>query len=125
MALRSDLVERFQIALGGNYSIGRELGHGAMATVFLAHDRAGNPVAFKLLSPDLGSTVGAERFRREIRVAARLQHPNILGVLDSGVTAVSPTAGGTPLELLWFVMPFVPGHNIWQRLEKEGPFSRR
>jgi serine/threonine protein kinase len=118
--LRSDLVELLQTALAGNYSIERKLGHGAMATVYLAHDRAGNPVAFKLLHPDLGSTVGAERFRREIRIAGRLQHPNILGVLDSGVTTVSHAAGGTSLELLWFVMPFVGGQNLWERFEKEG-----
>ena len=92
-----------------------------MATVFLAHDRAGNPVAFKLLNPELGSTLGADRFRREIRVAARLQHPNILSVLDSGVATV-PGAGGTSLELLWFTMPFVQGQNVWERFEKEGPF---
>jgi serine/threonine protein kinase len=121
VALRSDLLEHLQTALAGNYSIERELGHGAMATVYLAHDRAGNPVAFKLLNPDLGSTVGAERFRREIRVAARLQHPNILGVLDSGVTTISPAAG-TSLELLWFAMPFVRGQNLWERFEVEGPF---
>ena len=122
MALKSDLLEQLQTALGGTYRIERALGRGAMATVYLAHDPAGNPVAFKLLSPELGSTVGAERFRREIRIAARLQHPNILGVLDSGVTPVAPVAGDTPLELLWFTMPFVPGLNLWERLDKEGPF---
>jgi serine/threonine-protein kinase len=90
-----------------------------MATVYLAHDREGTPVALKLLNPDLGSTVGAERFRREIRVAARLQHPNILSVLDSGVAAV-PIGGGT-VEFLWFTMPFIDGRNIWERFEQEGP----
>ena len=118
--MKSDLVQQLQTALAGNYTIERELGHGGMATVFLAHDRAGNPVAFKLLNPDLGSTVGADRFRREIRVAARLQHPNILGVLDSGVAAV-PSGGGS-VELLWFTMPFVQGQNVWERFDKEGPF---
>ncbi len=122
VALRSDHLEQLKTSLTGNYSIERELGHGAMATVYLAHDRAGNPVAFKLLHPDLGSTVGAERFRREIRIAGRLQHPNILGVLDSGATTVSGATAGTSLELLWFVMPFVRGQNIWERFEKEGPF---
>jgi serine/threonine protein kinase len=122
VALKSDLVEQLQTALAGNYSIEREVGHGAMATVYLARDRVGNLVAFKLLSPDLGSTVGADRFRREIRIAARLQHPNILGVLDSGVTTVSLAAGDTSIELLWFVMPFVRGQNVWERFEKEGPF---
>ncbi len=122
MALRSDLIEQLQTALAGSYSIEREVGHGAMATVYLARDRAGSPVAFKLLSPDLGSTVGADRFRREIRIAAHLQHPNILGVLDSGVTTVSRAAGDTSIELLWFAMPFVRGQNVWERFEKEGPF---
>jgi len=92
-----------------------------MATVYLAHDREGGPVALKLLNPDLGSTVGAERFRREIRVAARLQHPNILSVLDSGVAAV-PIGGGT-VDFLWFTMPFIDGRNVWQRFEQEGPLA--
>jgi eukaryotic-like serine/threonine-protein kinase len=90
-----------------------------MATVYLAHDHAGSPVALKLLNPDLGSTVGADRFRREIRVASRLQHPNILGVLDSGVAPV-PVGGGT-VDFLWFTMPFIDGRNVWERLEQEGP----
>jgi len=120
--LKPDLVEQLLTALAGSYSIERELGRGAMATVYLAHDRDGNPVAFKLLNPDLGSTVGADRFRREIRVAGRLQHPNILGVLDSGVATIPHPSTGQPLELLWFAMPFVRGQNVWERFEKEGPF---
>jgi eukaryotic-like serine/threonine-protein kinase len=116
------LLEQLQNALTGNYTIGRELGHGSMATIYLAHDRAGNPVAIKLLSPELGSTVGADRFRREIRVAARLHHPNILGVLDSGVAVVPLAVPGASLELLWFAMPFVPGQNVWERFDREGPF---
>jgi eukaryotic-like serine/threonine-protein kinase len=117
--LKPDLRQQLQTALAGRYTIERELGHGGMATVYLAHNREGTPVALKLLNPDLGSTVGAERFRREIRVAARLQHPNILSVLDSGVAAV-PIGGGT-VEFLWFTMPFVNGRNIWERFEQEGP----
>jgi eukaryotic-like serine/threonine-protein kinase len=117
--VKPDLRQLLQTALAGRYTIERELGHGGMATVYLAHDRKGTPVALKLLNPDLGSTVGAERFRREIRVAARLQHPNILSVLDSGVAAV-PIGGGT-VEFLWFTMPFVDGRNIWERFEQEGP----
>ncbi|HWB41471.1 MAG TPA: serine/threonine-protein kinase [Gemmatimonadales bacterium] len=116
---RPELLRQFQAALAGRYTIERELGHGGMATVFLAKDSEGNPVALKLLNPDLGSTVGAERFRREIRVASRLQHPNILSVLDSGVAEV-PLPGGTA-EFLWFTMPFVNGRNVWERLEQEGP----
>ncbi len=117
--MKPDLRPQLQTALAGRYTIERELGRGGMATVFLAHDRAGTPVALKLLNPDLGSTVGADRFRREIRVATRLQHPNILSVLDSGVAAV-PFPGGT-VDFLWFTMPFVDGLNVWERLEKEGP----
>ncbi len=120
--MKADLVKQLQTALAGAYTIERELGHGGMATVFLAHDREGKPVAFKLLNPDLSSTLGADRFRREIRVAARLQHPNILGVLDSGVANVPLAAGGSTLELLWFTMPFVQGQNAWERFEKEGPY---
>ncbi len=117
--MKSDLRQQLQTALAGRYTIERELGRGGMATVYLAHDQAGNPVALKLLNPDLSSTLGAERFRREIRVASRLQHPNILSVLDSGVAPV-PVGGGTA-EFLWFTMPFVDGRNVWERLEKEGP----
>jgi serine/threonine protein kinase len=116
--VKPDLLAQLQTALAGRYTVERELGRGGMATVFLARDTAGAPVAVKLLNPELGSTLGAERFRREIRVAARLQHPNILGVLDSGVAQV-PSGGGT-VDFLWFAMPFVEGHNVWERFEKEG-----
>jgi serine/threonine-protein kinase len=116
--MKPRLVTEFQTALAGQYTIERELGHGGMATVFLAHDRAGTPVALKLLNPELGSTVGGERFRREIRVAASLKHPNILSVLDSGVATV-PMGGGT-LDLLWFTMPHVNGRNVWERFEQDG-----
>jgi serine/threonine protein kinase len=119
--VKPDLGQQLQTALAGRYTIERQLGRGGMATVYLAHDRAGTPVALKLLNPELGSTVGADRFRREIRVASRLQHPNILSVLDSGV-ATAPVGGGT-LELLWFTMPYVDGVNVWERFEREGPFK--
>jgi serine/threonine-protein kinase len=89
-----------------------------MATVFHAHDPSGAPVALKVLDPEVSSTVGAERFRREIRVAASLRHPNILGVLDSGVASLS--LGDGTLDLLWFTMPFVNGRDVWQRFEQEG-----
>ena len=78
--MKPEIVAQFQSALAGRYTIDRELGRGGMATVFLAHDRDGAEVALKLLNPDLSSTIGADRFRREIRVATQLQHPNILGV---------------------------------------------
>ena len=116
--MKPALVARFQAALSGSYTIERELGRGGMATVFLAHDRSGAEVALKLLNPDLSSTMGAERFRREIRVAGQLQHPNILSVLDSGVTPL-----GNGVDLLWFTMPYVQGANVWERFEQSGPFE--
>ena len=81
-----------------------------MATVYLAHDvRHNRPVALKVLHPQLAFTLGADRFAREIRVAARLDHPNILRVLDSG------DVGGQ----LWFAMPFVEGESLCDRLRRE------
>jgi serine/threonine-protein kinase len=116
--VKPEIVAQFQTALAGRYTIERELGRGGMATVFLAHDREGAEVALKLLNPDLGSTIGADRFRREIRVATQLQHPNILGVLDSGVAQIA--AG---VDFLWFTMPLVRGSNVWERFEKTGAFA--
>ncbi|HEU4474407.1 MAG TPA: serine/threonine-protein kinase [Gemmatimonadales bacterium] len=113
--MKPNLIAQFQSALGGRYTIERELGRGGMATVFLAHDRADTAVALKLLNPDLGSTLGADRFRREIRVAGQLQHPNILSVLDSGVATI---ANG--IDFLWFTMPYVQGVNVWERFEQSG-----
>lgn len=108
-----DLAGRLREALTGRYTIGRELGRGGMATVFLAHDlRHDRPVALKVLHPELAAGLGAERFEREIRVAARLQHPHILPVHDSG------DAPGDP-PLLWFTMPFVDGESLRDRLRRE------
>jgi serine/threonine-protein kinase len=117
--VKQDLIAHIRTAFAGRYEIERELGAGGMATVFLARDPAGNPVALKLLHPELASTVGGDRFRREIRVAARLQHPSILSVLDSGAETLALPGGS--LELLWFTMPFVEGENAWTRLERTGP----
>jgi serine/threonine-protein kinase len=97
-------------ALRDRYVLDRELGHGGMATVYLAHDlRHDRPVALKVLHPDLAQTLGPERFQREIRLAARLQHPHILTVLDSGEAA----------GRLWFTMPFVEGESLRDRLSRE------
>ena len=105
-----EISERLNAALAGRYAIERELGRGGMATVFLAQDlRHSRPVAIKLLSPELAAAVGPERFLREIEIAARLQHPHILPLLDSG------SAGG----LLYYVMPYVEGESLRQRLERE------
>src|SRR5881409_3309789 len=102
-----------QAALAGRYTLERELGRGGMATVYhardLKHDRR---VALKVLHPELASTLGSERFQREIKLAARLQHPHILTVLDSGESAGQ----------LWYTMPFVEGESLRQRLTRERQF---
>ncbi len=106
----ADTAERLGTALGGRYRLVRELGSGGMATVFLADEpRHQRQVALKVLRHDLAATLGADRFQREIRIAARLQHPNILPLLDSG------EAGG----FLYYVMPFVEGGSLRQLLERE------
>src|SRR3954451_22841887 len=88
-----------------------------MATVYLARDlQDETAIALKVLHPELGFTVGADRFKREIRVAAQLQHPNILGVLDSGETTAPSEGGGGQL---WFTMPLVEGENVYERLQRE------
>jgi eukaryotic-like serine/threonine-protein kinase len=87
-----------------------ELGRGGMATVYLAQDlKHDRPVALKVLHPDLATAVGAERFLREIRLTAHLQHPHILPVLDSGAAK----------ELLWYAMPCVEGESLRERLNRE------
>jgi len=102
----------FAAALADQYRLEREVGRGGMATVYLAHDlRHDRPVALKVLRPELGATLGPERFAQEIRIAARLRHPHILPVHDSG------EAGGR----LWYTMPFVEGESLRQRLAREGP----
>ncbi len=103
--------DQLQAALGERYVLDRELGRGGMATVFLARDtKHDRPVALKLLHPDLAAALGPERFRREIALAARLQHPHILSVHDSGE--------GAPGQL-WFTMPFVSGETLRSRLQRE------
>jgi serine/threonine-protein kinase len=80
-----DPVSRLSAALSGRYRIERELGRGGMATVYLADDlRHGRKVALKVLQPELAAVVGAERFLAEIRITAKLQHPHILPLHDSG-----------------------------------------
>ena len=101
---------RLREGLAGRYEIEREIGRGGMATVYRArdihHDR---PVALKVLHAELAESLGAERFQREIRVAASLQHPHILTVHDSGETAGH----------LWFTMPFIEGESLRDRLNRE------
>ena len=106
----ADLRQRLQSGLAERYRLERELGRGGMATVFLAHDlRHDRPVALKVLHPELAQTLGPERFQREIKLAARLQHPHILSVHDSGETAGQ----------LWFTMPYVEGESLRTRLQRE------
>ncbi len=107
---RDELPNELAGALAERYTLERELGRGGMATVYLAHDvKHDRPVALKVLHPDLGAALGADRFEREIRVAARLQHPHILTVYDSGETAGQ----------LWFTMPYVEGESLRDRLRRE------
>src|SRR2546428_8968888 len=88
----ADHSERVRASLAGLYAIERELGHGGMATVYLARDlKHDRDVALKVLRPELAAVLGPERFLREIRTTARLDHPHVLPVLDSG------EAGGPPL----------------------------
>ncbi len=106
-----------QAHLGGRYRIDREIGRGGMASVYLAEDlRHERPVALKVLHPELALSLGAERFQREIRLAARLQHPHILTVHDSGEI---PGEGNGP-AILWFTMPFIEGETLRARLTREG-----
>ncbi|HET8833881.1 MAG TPA: protein kinase, partial [Gemmatimonadales bacterium] len=105
-AVDSQLAE----ALRDRYVLERELGRGGMATVYLARDlRHDRPVALKVLHPDLAHALGADRFQREIKLAARLQHPHILTVHDSGETD----------GRLWFTMPYVEGESLRDRLRRE------
>jgi eukaryotic-like serine/threonine-protein kinase len=106
--------ESVRDALADRYAFERELGRGGMAIVYLAHDlRHDRPVALKVLLPELAATLGPERFQREIHFAARLQHPHILTVLDSGEAAGQ----------LWFTMPFVEGESLRDRLRRERQLS--
>jgi eukaryotic-like serine/threonine-protein kinase len=106
----TDALSRLSVALSDRYRIERELGQGGMATVYLAHDiKHDRDVAVKVLHPDLGAALGGERFLTEIRTTAKLQHPHILPLLDSG------EADG----LLYYVMPYVTGETLRARLVRE------
>jgi hypothetical protein len=106
----SDAVTRLTDALSGRYRIERELGQGGMATVYLAHDlRHDRKVALKVLRPELAAVIGAARFLQEIKTTANLQHPHILSLHDSG------EVDGT----VFYVMPFVDGESLRDRLSRE------
>ncbi|NIM51789.1 MAG: protein kinase, partial [Gemmatimonadales bacterium] len=110
VATVTDLLERFKAALADRYAIERELGSGGMATVYLAHDlKHDREVALKVLRPELSAVLGSERFLREIRIAAKLNHPHILALHDSG------EAEG----FLYYVMPHVAGESLRSKLNRE------
>lgn len=121
MVLRM-ILDQLRAGLADRYRIEREIGVGGMATVYLAQDLKHNrQVAIKVLRPELSAALGAERFRREIEVAASLHHPHILPLFDSGSVPSghdSQDSGLTPL--LYYVMPFEDGPTLRQRLEKDG-----
>jgi eukaryotic-like serine/threonine-protein kinase len=107
-------VSPFEAALADRYAIERELGRGGMATVYLALDRKHERrVAIKVLRPELAVAFGADRFLREISIAARLSHPHLLPLLDSGEAA----------GLLYYVAPYVPGGSLRDRLQREHRLS--
>ena len=105
-----EVLTRLQSALSDRYRLDRELGQGGMAVVYLAEDlKHGRKVAIKVLHPELSAVIGGERFLAEIKVTANLQHPHILGLIDSG------EADG----LLYYVMPYVAGESLRARLVRE------
>jgi len=110
----TELLDRLHAALNGVYSLDRELGRGGMSTVFLARDlKHDRDVALKVLRPDLASAVGSDRFLREIKVTAALNHPHILPLLDSGSIE----------ELVYYVMPYVTGGSLRDRLKAGRPIG--
>jgi serine/threonine-protein kinase len=107
---QADQLDRLKAALADRYAIERELGHGGMATVYLAEDlKLDRQVAIKVLRPELAAAIGSERFLREVKLTARLEHPHILTLHDSG------EAEG----FLYYVMPFVEGESLRERLNRE------
>ncbi len=105
-----DLEERLRTALADRYALERELGRGGMAVVFLARDRRHDrAVAIKVLRHEIAAALGAERFLREIQIAAKLHHPHILPLYDSGAAG----------DLLYYVMPYVEGESLRERLSRE------
>lgn len=104
-----ELIDRVRKALSDRYNVITSIGRGGNACVFGAYDQTGQRVAVKVLHPELAVSVAADRFVREMRYAAQLDHPHIARLLDSGETEY----------LLWFVMPFVDGESLRQALRRE------
>jgi eukaryotic-like serine/threonine-protein kinase len=112
--LQPELRERLQASLGSAYTIERELPRGGMSRVFVAVETAlGRRVVIKVLAPELTATLSAERFKREIMLAARLQHPNIVPLLASGQAGTS----------LFYTMPLVDGESLRERIDRERPME--
>ncbi len=112
--MSNEIAQRLNVALDGRYRIERELGTGGMATVYLADDlKHDRKVALKVLKPELAAVLGAERFVVEIKTTASLQHPHILPLFDSG------TADG----FLFYVMPYIQGETIRDKLNRETQFG--
>jgi len=110
----TDAILRLNAALEGRYRIERELGAGGMATVYLAEDlKHDRKVAIEVLKPELAAVLGAERFIQEIKTTAQLQHPHILPLHDSG------TADG----FLFYVMPYIEGETLRDKLTRETQFG--
>src|SRR6266542_2587644 len=110
----AELLDRLRAALADRYELEREIGRGGMATVYLARDQKHHrAVAIKVLHPHLALNLGPERFLREIQIAAQLQHPHIVPLYDSGQAR----------DLLYYVMPYVEGESLRQRLERERQLS--
>ncbi len=108
--LMNELLSRLKTALADRYSVQHEIGRGGMATVFLAQDiKHARPVAVKVLAPELGASLAADRFLREIKISAKLQHPHIVPLYDSGVAD----------DLFYYVMPFVDGESLRARLSRQ------
>lgn len=106
----TDTIDRLKTALADRYTIEHELGAGGMATVYLAQDvKHDRKVAVKVLRPELAAVLGAERFLREIKVTANLQHPHILPLHDSGEAD----------SFLYYVMPYVEGESLRDKINRE------
>jgi formylglycine-generating enzyme required for sulfatase activity/dienelactone hydrolase len=112
--MSNDVLSQLTAALAGRYEVQREVGAGGMATVYLARDpKHGRKVAIKVLKPELAAGLGVDRFVREIEISAQLNHPHILPLHDSG------EAGG----FLYYVMPYVEGESLRDRMNREGQLS--
>ncbi|MFC1639807.1 protein kinase, partial [Gemmatimonadota bacterium] len=110
----ADTLDRLKTALQDRYTIERELGAGGMATVYLAHDQKHDrKVAIKVMRPELSAILGGERFLREVGIAAKLNHPHILALHDSGEAE----------EFLYYVMPYVEGESLREKLNHEKQLS--